>query len=441
MMFRLVRILLFAALLGAPLAFGAVVPWARAALLVSAFLLLFLWGVGCVQQGALRVTWSPLYLPAGAFLIVGLAQYFFHRTHDPIGTRDVLFLLTTTLLFFFLVIQLMAMGSRWTWRRFGLVVTIYAFALALFSLLQFFSSHGLIYWVVKSPGMAFGPYVNRNHYAGLVEMLIPLAAGYVLSRPPNHPGRTVLSFAVFVPILSLLICGSRGGLTVLLFEVLIFGAVLRAWASGSTRRSLAIAGVLGFTLPVLLFFLIDPGQFSQRLVAFANLTSSPEVTLGDRRVVTHDSLAMVRDHPILGVGLGSFRVMFPRYQSFPDTKLWDHAHNDYAELLSETGLVGGLLLLGALLLFFRLAFSHLKEKLKTETGRIQLGAALGACGLLVHSFFDFNLHIGANAIWFAVCAALATSPMRNEREPGTSYPGQTDEGSRLFSPNRWERGR
>jgi O-antigen ligase len=228
-----------------------------------------------------------------------------------------------------------------------------------------------------------------------------------------------LGFTVLVPILSLLICGSRAGLIVLLFEVLVLGAILRMWASGSTRRNLITAGVLGFTLPALLFFLLDPGQFSQRLVTLANMTSSPEVSLGDRRVVTLDTLAMVRDYPILGVGLGSFRVAFPRYQSFPDSKIWDHAHNDYVEILSETGLLGGLLLLGALLLFFRLAFRHLKEKLKTETGRIQLGAALGACGLLVHSLFDFNLHIEANAVWFAICAALATNSLKTKQELGT----------------------
>jgi O-antigen ligase len=228
----------------------------------------------------------------------------------------------------------------------------------------------------------------------------------------------LLGFAVVVPTLSLLICGSRGGLIVLIFEVLVFGAILRAWASGSTRRNLITVGILGFTLPALLFFLIDAGQFSQRLVEIANLTRSPEVSLGDRKVVTLDTLAMVRDHPIMGVGLGSFRIVFPRYQSFPDSKIWDHAHNDYAEFLSEAGLLGGLLLLGALLLFFRLAFRHLKEKLKTEVGRIQLGAALGACGLLVHSSFDFNLHIEANAVWFAVCVALATSSSETKQERG-----------------------
>jgi O-antigen ligase len=416
MTFQVVRILLLALLLGAPLAFGAVVPWARAGLLVSAFVLLFLWGLGCVRQGFVRLVWSPLYLPAAAFLVLGLVQYVLHRTHDLIGTREVLLLLTTSLIFFFLAGQLMALSSRRTWRWFGWVVTVYGFALALFSILQFFSSQGLIYWVVKSPGMAFGPYVNRNHYAGLIEMLIPLAAGYVLSRPPGYPWRFLLGFTVMVPIVSLLICGSRAGLITLLAELLILSVLLQRWVAGSTRRSLATAAILGVTLAALLFFLVDPGRFSQRLVTIANLTTSPEASLGARRVVTLDSMRMVRDYPLLGIGLGSFRVVYPRYQSFADSSIWDHAHNDYMEALSETGLIGGLLMLAALLLFFRLAFSRVRERMQTETGWIQLGAALGACGLLVHSLFDFNLHIHANAIWFVVCVALATSPVRVEQE-------------------------
>jgi hypothetical protein len=76
--------------------------------------------------------------------------------------------------------------------------------------------------------------------------------------------------------------------------------------------------------------------------------------------------------------------------------------------LAESGLAGGLLMVVALALFFRLAFMRLGERLRNDAGWIQVGAALGCGGLLVHSFVDFNLRIPANAAWFAVLAAVAT---------------------------------
>ena len=83
------------------------------------------------------------------------------------------------------------------------------------------------------------------------------------------------------------------------------------------------------------------------------------------------------------------------------------AHNDYVEAVAETGLVGAVLILSALALFFRLAFRDLGSRLRSGGDWIQVGAALGCCGLLVHSFFDYNLHIPANAAWFAVLAGMA----------------------------------
>ena len=153
--------------------------------------------------------------------------------------------------------------------------------------------------------------------------------------------------------------------------------------------------------------------------------------MGNRLVAARDSLGILRDHPWLGVGLGSFAEAFPRYQSFPSEFLWDHAHNDYAEALAETGFTGGGCILAAMGLFFWLAFRNLKAKLRHSAGRMQFAAALGCCGVLVHSFADFNLHIPANAAWFAVCAAIATAsmdiksnvrslgPTRNRQQPKT----------------------
>jgi O-antigen ligase len=117
---------------------------------------------------------------------------------------------------------------------------------------------------------------------------------------------------------------------------------------------------------------------------------------------------MFRDRPLTGVGLGSFETAYPPYRSFPSDFEWDHAHNDYAEALAETGLAGGALMLASLVLFLGVAFRTLGERLRHESGWMQLGAALGCCGLLVHSLVDFNLHIPANAAWFAFCAGLAT---------------------------------
>jgi O-antigen ligase len=131
--------------------------------------------------------------------------------------------------------------------------------------------------------------------------------------------------------------------------------------------------------------------------------------MGARLVVARDSLRLVRAHPWLGTGLGSFEVAFPRYQSSPTDLVWDHAHNDYVEALAETGLIGGLLVISALVLFFRLAFRRLGERLRHRAEWIQIGAAIGCCGLLVHSFVDFNLHIPANAAWFFVLAGIATT--------------------------------
>jgi polysaccharide export outer membrane protein len=404
--------LLLATLLAAPLAFGAVQEWAWGAMAVGAFLMLLLWSIAGARQGHLKILWSPLYVPTLLFLLLGTIQFSAHRTLDPIATRESLLKLSTALIFFFLAGQLLAIRAQKMLRDCGFTVVVYSFSLALLAMLQFFSSHGLIYWSVRTPGSPFGPYVNHNHYAGLMEMLIPVGAGYVLSRPRDDPLRTSLGFALLVPVASLLLCGSRGGFISLFAEVVILGAILLWPAPAPGRRSLAAAGGLGITAAVLLFLWMDPGEVSRHLLTIAHTAQSPEATFGDREVATLDCLHILRDRPWMGVGLGGFETAFPAYQSFPTDFVWGHAHNDFAEALAETGLVGGVLMVAALAMFFHLAFKRLGERLRCDAGWIRLGAALGCCGLLVHSFVDFNLRIPANAAWFAVLASVATiAPM------------------------------
>jgi O-antigen ligase len=402
--FSVARSLLVAGLIGAPLALGAVVTWAWVALGLLAGLGLVLWAVGSVQQGALKLVWSPLYVPLAMFFLLGLAQYGARLTLDTSETRQALVLLAADITFFFLAVQLFAEAGSDTWRTFGLTVLLFAGSLGLFAILQFASEASQIYGRFYATGSPFGPYANPNHYAGLMEMLIPVAVLYIAERHRRHSvaALALLVLATAVAVASLLLTGSRGGLISLLAETMI-GSTLFRWGVRSTKaRSLMLAAATTILATLVLFFWVDPGRIASHLALVVTVDES-------RKTLALDSLRMLRDHPVLGVGLGSFETAYPHYQSFPSDLWIEHAHNDYAEAVAETGLAGAALILSTLALFFRLAFRDWGRRLSSGDNWIAMGAAVGCCGLLVHSFFDYNLHIPANAAWFAVLAGVATA--------------------------------
>ncbi len=124
-----------------------------------------------------------------------------------------------------------------------------------------------------------------------------------------------------------------------------------------------------------------------------------------------DALRVFRDHRWVGAGLGSLETVYPRYQSVFPERILDHAHNDFAELMAETGIAGLALALIGVGIFFFGAFHKFKLKFDDLGGRIRLGSVVGCCGVLVHSFSDFNLHIPANAAWFVACVAISQPPV------------------------------
>jgi O-antigen ligase len=381
----------------------------------SAFLALILWALGCAQRRVLKIAWSPLYWPFLAFLLLAAVQFFGGLTIDRLATRESLLKIVADLLFFFLAGQLLNAqpenGS--VLGRLGLVVLLLAFALSVVALAQFFTSPQVIYWRVKpTMGWAFGSYVNHNHYGGLMEMLIPVSAGYVLSRPSHTLSRLLLWVAVVLALISVWASGSRGASAAMLAEGLLLGVILlwrRPQAVG--RRALFfVAGIAAISAGVFAWML-DTGRASNRSWSiFTTDASLLETTLADRIQMAKTAVRIAKSHPAIGVGLGCFEYAFPQYATFASDMHWTHVHDDYVEVLAETGLPGGVVLVVALVFFFRLAFRHLGERLRHESGWIQLGAAVGCVGLLVHSFVDFNLRIPANAAWFVVCLAIVVHP-------------------------------
>ena len=235
-------------------------------------------------------------------------------------------------------------------------------------------------------------------------MLIPIAATYYISAGRKSRFSLVWACGLLIAVAALLLAGSRGGLLAITAELLLG---LTVAGVRDKRRVTLIWGAGALLLATLAFFLvIAPSDLPGRLASVVRFRDA--TVTGDRPRVMHDTLHIFRDHLATGTGLGTFEAVYPQYQSFVSDKTWSNAHNDYVQFLAETGITGGILLLLSLVIFLREAFwAGLCGGFSGSATWIQLGASLGCCGLLVHSFVDFNLHIPANAAWFSASAGLA----------------------------------
>jgi O-antigen ligase len=128
------------------------------------------------------------------------------------------------------------------------------------------------------------------------------------------------------------------------------------------------------------------------------------------------------DHPVLGTGLGTLQQVYPPYETLYDGKIVNHAHNDYLEILAETGIMGGLCCAWFLAGLFTGALRHVESEGNSFANTLRLCGLTACCGLLVHSLVDFNLHIPSNLLLFLLMSLLATAeilpsgPARHHRK-------------------------
>jgi O-antigen ligase len=137
--------------------------------------------------------------------------------------------------------------------------------------------------------------------------------------------------------------------------------------------------------------------------------------------MTKDSLRMFSKRPVWGWGLGTFPTVYPSYRSFYTNLFVNEAHNDYAQLLVETGLLGFGLMLWFLVRLYRYGLPTSRRWEFQWDGAVSLAALLGCTGILLHSFVDFNLQIPANAaLFYVLCGLAASRPSAELSKPGRS---------------------
>jgi O-antigen ligase len=392
----------------AVLAHGAVEPWSEAVLEVGAAVLLVLWAWQMFFGGEPKLVWNPLLWPLlGLWGLVAL-QLATGATVYPFLTRIELLKYTALLALFFLCVQSYRTVEHW--HGFVWFLLSLGFAVSLFGILQYFTFNGKLYWVreLRYGGVPFGPYVNRNHFAGLMELLIPPGLAVLILRAERRDQLPLVALFTLLPIGALFLSASRGGIVSLVVEIglLLILTILRQ----REGKGLVAAGLIVIFATAFVSWL-GIGRALERFQTYGRL----EVTESRRASMLLGSLRIFRDHPVAGTGLGTLQEVFPLYETVYDGLLVNHSHNDYAEALAETGAIGGLCDLAFLVLLAWFGWQALANEQEVVGLAYRVGALVACSGLLVHAAVDFNFHIPSNALLFFLQAALATSPTLSSR--------------------------
>jgi O-antigen ligase len=393
-------IFLCGTLIFAVLAFGAVDDRSTFAFESATAALFLLWMAKQIVRGQLEFSRNPLYRPALVFFGIIAAQLVFRQSaYWYVTKHEALRYVSYGIVFLVAAECVVQEKAR---RMFALVMGTFGAFYALFALVQQLRPNGKIFWV-HSPKLAgsmiYGSYVNSNHYAGLMEMLVPiplvLSMGHLLKGGQRILAGSSAALMASTIFLSL----SRGGMIALSLEIVLFAALTLP----KRRSSRAVAGIMSMSVLVLaILLLLGKGQVLGRL---------GDLSPGIRLDITRDCLRMFTRHPVLGWGLGTFPTVYPGYRSFYTNLFINEAHNDYAQLLVETGLLGFGLMLWFLVLLYQFGLPTSRRWEFKWDGAVSLAALLGCTGMLFHSFVDFNLQIPANAALFYVLCALAASEL------------------------------
>lgn len=405
---RAIRIGICVLVVFAVLAFGTVEIWSTAILEIGAATLFLCWALLLFFRSEIEIRWNKTFWPLLAFIGIAGLQLVDGRTAYPFLTRVALLKLVACVLLFFLTVQ--AFRTRQEYKSFAWFLMSFGFAVAVLGLAQNYTSHYLLYWFrpLTEGGNPFGPYVDRNHFAGFMELIVPVGMSLIAFRGVRREQMAFVGILTLVPIAALILTASRGGIVSFAVEVGLLGVLM-----GARRvrfQAVAVASVLLAAVAVLGW--LGAGRALDRIEA----SNVGEISTGRRMSMLRGAWRVFLDHRLSGMGLGTLVAVYPKYETLYDGKIVDHAHDDYAELLAETGVAGGLCGLVFLIMLFRESARRLAEEQSAFSQAFHAAGTVACVGLLIHSLVDFNMHIPANGLLFLLQTTVVISPVFHPRK-------------------------
>ena len=352
------------------------------------------------------------------------ARAYWPLSLSPLRSAGELALIACYGIFGYLVLK--TVRTRRRVEAFVLVVIASAVFQAFYGMAETFSGSERIFGYQKryNIGSVTGTYVNRNHFAGLMEMAFPLSLGYLLARAryflmekglawrqrflwfSQESLQLSLLFGLATVLIgaALVFSKSRSGVMILLVTVVLAAAAFGGWRELSEqaderRRARGVVRLVAAALVATALWL-GVGPVIDRF-------GEMDITKEMRRTFIANTARMTGDFLWAGAGKGTYVNVYPMYKKVDDGYTLSYAHNDYLEITAENGLVGGGCLIAAGVWLFVVLAARWRRRRNNFAKGVGLGALLGVLALLLHGFTDFNLQIPANAVCFVGLFAVA----------------------------------
>ena len=293
-------------------------------------------------------------------------------------------------------------------RRFVLVIGIFAFGFAFFAILQSIVSPDKIYGIYDvSFGAPFGSFVNRNNFAAYMEMTMALPLGLLFAGAVSKDKRLLVITVVVLMGVALLLCRSRGGFVAFVAEIILLFILTRR---NENKKSVIIQG---FSIGLLIVAIVAGSIFvggDTSLTRFADTAASEDFST-QRSHIWSITTRVIADNLPLGAGFGAFAVAYTKFDDGSGLARVEQAHNDYLQVLTDAGIPGSIIGILFLFLLFR---NGRRAMIIENTYRrgIAFGALAGIIAVLVHSIFDFVLHVTAVAMLFISLLVLLSASTR-----------------------------
>ncbi len=435
-------------LIWAPVPLGSNRSWSLGVLCIGVLLLLVASWFATVRRG--RSAWAyvrPAWVPAAMLLaFAGLvwAQWWAGvpaaGSSTVLGTADrhqtlVYLVAAACHVGVFLLVLLLGTDER-RLRLVMLALIGSALAQALVGIVLFSvrAQYQFLWNDIQHGAQTIGTFVNRNHLACYLYLGLSLGIGLLVGaidedapkarRARDHAvsamhfvmsHKMLLRLALVVMVVALVMTRSRMG-NAAFFSSLVGLGVLVAVSRPALRRK---ALLLVFSLALVDMLVVGQWIGLDRLVsriegtAVERVNQRSEETVEARTEPARHTLPMIAAKPWFGWGGGSYYTAFPPFKSAGMSLYFDHAHNDYAQIAADTGLVGSALLAGAVLATLWRIRRLLASGESAQTRGIGYGVAMAIFCVVVHSWVDFNLQITANAFTFTAILGLAwAAPLR-----------------------------